>query len=78
MTNMFYRRIIDWSCIDIEINMFTQQVEEFIRIINSFYVELSRLYAQHYPNLVQPDQVIKRVTADHSTDQSIQIFIRTF
>ena len=55
--------------------MFTQQVEEFIRIINSFYVELSRLYAQHYPNLVQPDQVIKRVTADHSTDQSIQIFI---
>ena len=63
------------SQIDIEINMFTQQVEEFIRIINSFYVELSRLYAQHYPNLVQPDQVIKRVTADHSTDQSIQIFI---
>ena len=63
------------SQIDIEINNCTQLVEEFIRIINSFYVEFSRLYAQHYPDLVEPDQVMKRVTADHSMDQSIQIFI---
>ena len=63
------------SQIDIKINNCTQQVDVLITIINSFYVELSSLYAQYYSNLVKPDQVIKRVTADHSIDQSIQIFI---